>query len=212
MNIASPSQAVPDTMLSELASIGMRAARTVARLMEIEQAAADIVAAGLVAPTPAPVSLEQAVAAGQSVDAVVAAMEQAVPRIEMLARALDRVSRSVRRSLALLRRMEAGWTGAGRSDDRAAMVRRQVARGVADVIHRQCDDEAAERLFDELAERMDGPELTPELDGVAVDELVRRICRDLGLVATALTDSDSGEHPRHPSRRDPPADTGDPPL
>ena len=80
------------------------------------------------------------------------------------------------------------------------------------MIHRQCDDETAERLFDELAERMDGPELTPELDGLAVDELVRRICRDLGLAATALADLDAGEQPGHPSRHDPRADTGDPPL
>ena len=172
-------------MLSELATLGMRAARVVTRMMEIEQAMAEVAAGYLPASVADPASWAEAVAAGQGVDAANAAMAQGVARVEVLARAFDRVSRSVRRSAALLRRMEAGWPRAG-SDDRVAMVRRQVARGVAEVIRRESDGESAERLFDELAERLDEPGIETDLSVLPVEEVVRRLCRDLGLVAETL--------------------------
>ena len=172
--------------LAELASLGMRAARVVTRLMEIEREAADVVASWLPAPGGQPASLSEAVASGQDVDAVTAAMAQAVPRAEVLARALDRVSRSVRRTVALIERMKAGWPRAAPADDRQAMLRRQVARGVAEVIRRESDGEAAERLFDELAERLDDPGVMAEIGVLPEEEVVRRICRDLGLAVAAI--------------------------
>jgi hypothetical protein len=174
-----------DAKLAELAGLGMRAARVVTRMMEIEQAASDIAASWLPEMGTTAASLGDAIAAGQAVDTVTAAMAEAVPRVEVLALALDRVSRSVRRSLALLRRMQAGWPAAASPDDRAAMVRRQVARGVGDMIRREADGEAAERLFDELAERLDDCELERHILDRPVDEIVRRIGRDLGLAAGA---------------------------
>ncbi len=170
-----------DATLSELAALGMRAARVVARLMEIEQAAAEAAARWLPATAADATSLSEAVAAGQGIDAAAAALAEAVPRVEALARAFDRVSRSVRRSVALLRRMQAGWPGTAAADDRHAMLRRQVAQGVAEVIRRDTDGEAAERLFDDLAERLDDPVLETEIGALPVEEVVRRICRDLGL-------------------------------
>ena len=163
----------------------MRAARVVADMMEIEGAAAAAVA-GWLPVTGEAASLDEAVAAGQGIDAVAAAMAVAVPRVEMLARALDRVSRSVRRSVALLRRLQAGWPRAGSVDDRAAMVRRQVARGAADVIRDAASGEAAERLFDDLAERLDDPGLDEEMRVLPVAEVVRRVCRDLGLAVRGV--------------------------
>jgi hypothetical protein len=112
-----------DATLSELAALGMRAARVVTRMMEIEQAAADIVAGWLPEAGSVHASLGEAQAAGLGVDTAIAAMAQSVPRVESLARALDRLSRSVRRSVALMRRMQAGWPRA--ADDRTAMVRRR---------------------------------------------------------------------------------------
>jgi hypothetical protein len=173
-----------DATLSELAALGMRAARVVTRMMEIEQAAAELAAAWLPETTNQAASLSDAITAGQGVDALNAAMAQAVPRVEVLALALDRVSRSVRRSLALMRRMQAGWPHA--TDDRSTMVRRQVARRVAGMIRRETDGEAAERLFDELAERMDDPALESDILALPVDEIVRRIGRDLGLANAGL--------------------------
>jgi hypothetical protein len=191
----------PDPTLTELAALGLRAARVVTRMMEIEQAAADIAARWLPTAETSPASLSEAIAAGQDADALTLAMAQAVPRVEVLALALDRVTRSVRRSVALMRRLQAGWPRAA-SDDRGAMVRRQVARAVAETIRSHADDDAAERLFDELAARMDDPALLDEILTLPVDQVVRRICRDLGLAAEALAS------PSSPQREPPPLDTG----
>ena len=198
-----------DATLTELAALGMRAARVVARMMEIEQAAAEIAASWLPERGHTAASLGEAVAAGQALDTVAAAMAPAVPRVEVLALALDRVSRSVRRSLALMRRMQAGWPRAASPDDRAAMVRRHVARRVADLIRRDNDGEAAERLFDELAERMDDPGLDQDFLALPVEEIVRRIGRDLGLAADALAaEGLPAELEIPPSPNETPPDTG----
>jgi hypothetical protein len=186
-----------DAMLSDLASLGMRTAHVVTRMMEIELQAAEAVASWLPEPGNAAASLGEAVASGQGVDAANAALAHAVPRVEVLARAFDRLSRSVRRSVGLLRRIEAGWPHA-RSDDQAAMIRRQVARGVGEAIRREADGEAAERLFDELAERLEDPVLEAETRAMPVEEVVRRLCRDLGLVAGL---------PVHPRSEPPDANT-----
>ena len=175
----------PDAMLAELASLGMRAARVVTHLLEIEDAAATIAAACLPA-TGSTASLAEAAALGQALDVVSAAMAQAVPRTEILARALDRLSRSVRFSIALRQRLQAGWPRARTADDRPAMLRKQVARGVASMIRQATEGEQAERLFDRLDELLDDPALTEDLLSLPVEQIVRRICRDLGLVAGAL--------------------------
>ncbi len=198
-----------DATLSELAALGMRAARVVTRMMDIEQAIADTVAGWLPEAGSVHASLGEAHAAGLGVDTAIAAMAQTVPRVEGLARALDRLSRSVRHSVALMRRMQAGWPRA--ADDRTAMVRRQVARSVAEVIRHETQGEAAERLFDELAERLDDPAFVDEMLVLPPEEVVRRVCRDLGL-ATALLQTmcpevSRPEQPRPPEERWP-ADTG----
>ena len=175
-----------DAVLGELAALGMRAARVVTRMMEIEQATAEVVASWLPETGHVAASLEAATAAGQGVDAMDTAMAVAVKRVEVLARAFDRMSRSVRRTVALRRRMAAGWTGAGRADDRPAMVRRQVARKVGEAIAREAEGDAAERLFDELAERLEEPGRDAELLALPVEEVVRRVCRDLGLAVGSV--------------------------
>ena len=176
----------PDATLAELTTLGMRAARVVTQLLEIEGAAAEAAAAWLPEAGSTPASLAEAAASGQGVDAVAAAMAQAVPRTEILARALDRLSRSVRRTVALRRRMQAGWPRAA-ADDRQAMLRRQVARGVTNRIRQECDGEAAERLFDELNEQLHDPGLDEEILAHPVEQVVQRICRDLGLATAALS-------------------------
>ncbi len=66
------------------------------------------------------------------------------------------------------------------------MLRRQVARGVTSRIRDAADSEAAKRLFDDLYERLDDPAWADDLQSLPVEEVVRRICRDLGLVTAAL--------------------------
>ena len=187
MNIALTSDPSDDAMLAELAALGMRAGRVVVRMMEIEQLAADWAAHELPAPGSVAVADPAYVDAGREADALAAVMAAAGPRVEGLARALDRVSRLVRRTVALRRRMEAGWPRVGSaSDSRAAMVRRQVVRSVGDAIRREVDEDGAERLFDELAERLGGPEFEAEVAALPVEEIVRRVCRELGLVVNGV--------------------------
>ena len=185
MNDAALTNPALDATLTELAALGMRAARVVVWMMELEQASAAVIGQWL--PEGAvPAAGSESHLACLSVDAVELALKDAVPRVEVLARSLDRVSRSVRRSVALLRRMQAGWPGAGSADTRQAMVKRQVARGVAEAIRRGSDGEPPERLFDELAERLDEPGIESDFDTLPVEEVVRRICRDLGLAGAGL--------------------------
>ena len=186
MNTTRPSES-DDAMLSELAALGMRAARVVVRMMEIEQSAADWAAHELPAPGSVPVTDPAYVEAGREADALAEVMAAAAPRVEGLARALDRVSRLVRRTAALRRRMEAGWPRVSpASDSRAAMVRRQVARGVSEAIRSEADGEAAERLFDELVERLEEPGFEAEMLSLPVAEIVRRVCLELGLVVQGV--------------------------
>ena len=173
---------IPDPALDELVAIGMRGARVVVCLMEIEQAAAQVVAGGLPKAGAEPASLSEAQTFGLSLDAVAEVMAAAVPRVAKLAHALERVSRLVRRAVALRQRMQAGWPRARMADDRPAMVRRQVKRGVAEVIRRVSDsEETAERLFDDLYDRLEDPALEQALLDWPVVEIVRQICRELGL-------------------------------
>ncbi len=191
MNAFPSSDLSPDAILSELAALGMRAARVVVRMMELEQAVVDVAAQELPRVGVEPGSLAEALAGGQAVDGLAVTLAQVSPRVEALARALERVSRSVRRSLALRARMAAGWPRVGR-DDRAGMVRRQVARGVGEAIRRCADGEAAERLFDELAVRLEDPALDDALDAGPVEDVVRSICLELGLAVEAVRSEATG--------------------
>ena len=175
-----------DALLAEAAAHTMRAIRVVSRVMEVEQAAIEVAAAWLPATHRAPASLAEAADAGRAADAITAATGPAAPRLALLSRAMDRLTRSLRYTIALKQRLAAGWPRPRAADDRPAMLRRQVARGVTSRIRDAAGGEAAERLFSELYARLDDPALADDLLTLPVEEIVRRICRDLGLVATAL--------------------------
>ena len=57
------------------------------------------------------------------------------------------------------------------------------------MIRRESDGEAAERLFDDLAERLEDPEVAAEIGVLPEQDVVRRICRDLGLAVGAIHES-----------------------
>ena len=179
-----------DALLAEAATLTMAAMRVVSCMLQIEQKLAQAASAWLPDSASPPASLAEATATGQAVDDATAAMAQAVPHTDTLVRALDRLTRSLRRIIALKQRMLAGWPRPRAVDDRPAMLRRQVARGVTTMIRHAApgeeNAEAAERLFDDLYARLDDPALADDLLTLPVEEVVRRICRDLGLVATAL--------------------------
>jgi hypothetical protein len=166
--------------LMDLVSLGVRIARVAADLAEAEARVVAVVSAGLPACTDTAGSLAEAREAGSAVDAADAMLAQAAPRVAVAAQAFERVSRAVRRTAALLQRIEAGWPRRGGSDDRQAMTRRQVVHRVGQAITRRADGEAAERLFDDLAERLDTLELEGGLDRPA-ELVIAAICRELGL-------------------------------
>ena len=99
----------------------------------------------------------------------------------------ERVSRAVRRTIALAQRL--GEPVAAPVADAARRVaRRRIIRQVEDLIQLKADGpEREDCLRAELYERMDGPELEEELDLRPAAEIIADICRDLGLAAMSGT-------------------------
>ena len=168
-----------------LVGFGVRIARVAADLAEAQGRIVALVAAELPADLACAGSMQEARDAGLAVDSAEAVLLAAAPRVEAAGRVFDRVSRSVRRCVALVQRLDAGWLPRGGADDRRAMARRQVARSVGEAIAGQAVGEAAERLFDDLGDRLDAAELDGLLDG-PVEAVIAAICRELGLVWPGL--------------------------
>jgi len=112
------------------------------------------------------------------------------------AAAFDRISRAVRRTIALARKVAEPLPARVDAGQRRAAARRRILREVEDAIQREADGAEEEALEAELRERLDGSELEDEIEGRPVGEVVAEICRDLGL-GTLL-----GNHPW--KRRTPP--------
>ena len=167
-------------VLMELAGYGLRIARVAAEMAEVEGRVASLLASGLPDEYGKTSSQQEGQLAALAVDAADLALKQASPRIEVAGQTFERVSRAVRRTVALVQRIEAGWPRRGGSDDRRGMARRQIVRGVGERIARHADGEAAERLFDDLYERLDAMEFAGDLDW-PVDEMIDTICRAIGL-------------------------------
>ena len=175
-----PSDPVVRDALMELVGLGVRIARVAAELAEAERRVVAVVEAGLPASIGDFTGLDEARLAGLAVDSVDAALAAAAPRIAATSQAFERVSRAVRRTAALVRRLDCGWPRRGGSDDRQAMARRHIARSVGERIAAHAEGERAERLFDDLAERLDALELEGALEQ-PVEAVIAEICRDLGL-------------------------------
>jgi len=98
--------------------------------------------------------------------------------------AFDRVARAVRRTIALARHIvvipAAQPNSATRATNRT-MARAQLIRGVEDAIHRKRCDTDVETLYAEFAERLEDPALEFDLAGCAIDDVIKEICRDLGV-------------------------------
>ena len=98
--------------------------------------------------------------------------------------AFDRLSRAVRRTVALARKVAEpvpARADAGSERTRAA-ARRRILRDVEDVIQREAEGADVDVLEAELRERLDGPELDDEIDGRPTAEVIADICHDLGLL------------------------------
>lgn len=161
----------------------------VGRVAEAEAALALAAAqAGVADGVPAlATSLAEAIEADRVAAAAAEGMQTVVARAETITGSFARVSRSIRLTVLLAERIERGWARLGAADDRQAMARRQIVRGVADAIGCQAEGERADRLGEALAERME--QLDAE-DGILerpAEEIIRAICRDLGLDPARMT-------------------------
>jgi hypothetical protein len=165
----------------------VRMSLTVARMVEcvaeaeiaVAEAAAHVNVAEGVSPVPA--SLAEAIEADRAFAAAAEARQTVAARADIVARAFARISRSIRLTIAQAERLDRGWARPTRSDDRRAMARRQVARGVAEMIAREAEGERAERLTESLSERLDSPDWEDGFEDRPAEEVIAIICRDLGL-------------------------------
>jgi hypothetical protein len=169
--------------LAELVQLGLSVARMLGRVAEAETAVAEAasqinVAEGVSAMAE---SLAQAIEADRATAAAAEARQTVVARAQLVAAAFARVSRAVRMTVLLAERLDRGWARRGTADDRVAMARRQIARGVEDAIGREADGEQAEQLREALAERLESLDVENEMDNRPAEEIIREIRRELGL-------------------------------
>ena len=93
--------------------------------------------------------------------------------------AFDRLSRAVRRTVALARHVAEPVPARADPGQTRAAARRRIIREVEDAIQRAPDVDA-DALRAELCERLDRPELDEGIDSRPVAEVIADICRDLG--------------------------------
>ena len=175
--------------LAELVQIGMSVAGLIGDIAAAERSANKAAAESALAVEDRPIatSLAEAIEADQAFAAAVEARLTALARAETITRVFAQVSRSVRMSVLLAQRLERGWGRCGRvdeasADDREAMARRQVARGVAAAIAREAgpDAERAERLTEAYTERLEAADPAEETHDRPAEEIIAEICLELG--------------------------------
>jgi hypothetical protein len=175
--------------LRDLVQFGLRVAGMVAEVADAETALAKAAAQARVAEgvSPMATSLAEAMEADRATAAAAEARHTVVARAEAVAAAFARVSRGIRLTILLAERLDRGWARGGRADDRQAMARRQIARGVADAIARAAEGERAAALTGRLTERLDAPDWENEFGDRSAEEIIAIICRDLGLDPVRMT-------------------------
>ena len=117
-----------------------------------------------------------------------------------LAIQFDRLARTVRRTVLLVRRITepVPVRPAARPSVEPPNARRHVMREVEDVIQRRAEtDQEEDALNAELLERMDGPDIIEDLGDRPTAAVIADLCRDLGIAHVPGT---------HPWKRRTPAD------
>ena len=97
--------------------------------------------------------------------------------------AFDRIARTIRRTIALARRLDEPVPAGAEAGRRRSAARRQIIRAVEDTIQREAHGERGERLEAELSERLDGPDIDDDIGHRPVADIIADICADLGLGA-----------------------------
>ncbi len=113
------------------------------------------------------------------------------------AAAFDRACRNIRQTVMLVEDFGKGKTPRSRAGEHRIAARKRIIREVEDVIQRSASGPRSERLYRELRERLELPDLEEELEHRQVAEIVTDLCRDLGIAHAEGT---------HPWKRRTPAD------
>jgi hypothetical protein len=157
-------------VLHELVEIGTRLARAIDRQAAPESNAAPAAAPEQAAqPAPAPEA------------APVAAPDLTI--------AFDRVARTIRRTIALARKLSEpaqpspAERAAAAAEQRRRAARKQIIRDVEDTIRREAHGREAEALHAELYERLDTLDLDDDIENLPIAEIIAAIRRDLGIAA-----------------------------
>jgi hypothetical protein len=164
--------------LAELTQIGLRVARMIGQVADAETALAESASQAGAAEGASALanSLAEAIEADRAAAAAAEMRHTVVARAQTVAAAFARVSRAIRLTVMLAERLDRGWARGGVPDDRHAMTRRQIARGIADATRRETEDERPEALDTEAGI---GDRPTPEI--------IAEICRSLGLDPARMT-------------------------
>ena len=99
--------------------------------------------------------------------------------------AFDRISRCIRRTILLAKKLPGLGDGLGREPNaenptlRRIAARKRILRNVEDVIQRNARPEHLDPLHAELRERLDSPDLEDDIDHRPIQDIVADICRDL---------------------------------
>jgi hypothetical protein len=136
-------------------------------------------------------SLAEAIEADRAAAAAAEQRQTVVARAEAVSDAFARVARSLRLTVLLTvllaERLDRGWARGRAADDRQAMARRQIARGVAEAIAREAEGERVARLTGALAERLEALDTEAGIGDRPAEEIIAEICRDLGLDPARMT-------------------------
>jgi hypothetical protein len=174
--------------LAQLVQVGLSVALMIKRVAEAETALAEAASQiNVDAGVPAMAnSLAEAIEADRATAAAAETRHTVVARAEAVAGAFARVSRAIRLTIMLAERLDRGWAKRGAVDDQHAMAKRQIARGVADAIGREAEDERA-GLTAGLAERLEALDTEVGIGDRSAEEIIGEICRYLGLDAARMT-------------------------
>ncbi len=170
--------------------MGLRVARMVTQVADAERATAEAAAqagAAAAGASAMPASLAEAMEADRALVAAAEARHSVVARAEAVAAAFARVSRSIRLTILLAERLDRGWAQGGGPDDRKAMARRQIVRGVADAIAAEAEGKQAVQLTEALRERLEALDREAGIGDRPTEAIIAEICRSLGLDPVRMT-------------------------
>jgi hypothetical protein len=106
--------------------------------------------------------------------------------------AFDRLSRGIRRSISLARRLDEPAPApapppSGLASETRIAARKRILREVEDIIQRKAGQTEAGSLEAELLDRLDSPDLEDDIAQRPVADIIADICRDLGIAGITGT-------------------------